>query len=289
MSSRAWASIVARNQVDVLLYTALGNTLWSHLLALGRLAPVQIAFGHGHPVTSGSPGIDYFVSSDLFETATSIDAREARRLADAESDVPTATTANVRTNHCTTATGIASENYQAFPHGQLPQPRAHHFQAEETRLISNSLEQPDQGGDGFQDYAEQLVLFDSLTASLPETYGPANVPSSSMAAALALVASSTSEPGMSLREGDHLYHCIQHSKKFHPDFDVVLRGVLLSDPAAKVLLAAGSEVHLSRWERTLGPDLTQRLVFLPFLAYPEMLTVVANCRVMLDTFPWGAG
>lgn len=29
-------------QVDVLLYMALGNTLGSHLLALGRLAPVQV-------------------------------------------------------------------------------------------------------------------------------------------------------------------------------------------------------------------------------------------------------
>ena len=29
-------------QVDVLFYTALGNTLESHLLALGRLAPVQV-------------------------------------------------------------------------------------------------------------------------------------------------------------------------------------------------------------------------------------------------------
>lgn len=29
-------------QVDVLLYMALGNTLGNHLLALGRLAPIQV-------------------------------------------------------------------------------------------------------------------------------------------------------------------------------------------------------------------------------------------------------
>ncbi|CAB1102766.1 unnamed protein product [Ectocarpus sp. CCAP 1310/34] len=72
--------VIASVQVDVLLSAALGNTLWSHLLALGRLAPVQVVFGHGHSVTSGSPGIDCFVSSDLYETTASIDARELAEL-----------------------------------------------------------------------------------------------------------------------------------------------------------------------------------------------------------------
>lgn len=49
------------------------------------------------------------------------------------------------------------------------------------------------------------------------------------------------------------------------------------------------QVHVARWERTLGSELIQRLVFLPFLAHAEMLSVVANCHVVLDTFPWGAG
>lgn len=50
-----------------------------------------------------------------------------------------------------------------------------------------------------------------------------------------------------------------------------------------------TQVHLPRWERTLGAILIERLVFLPYLPHPEMLTMVANCGVMLDTFPWGAG
>lgn len=33
-------------QVDILVYMALGNTLGSHLLALGRLAPVQVEQCH---------------------------------------------------------------------------------------------------------------------------------------------------------------------------------------------------------------------------------------------------
>lgn len=50
-----------------------------------------------------------------------------------------------------------------------------------------------------------------------------------------------------------------------------------------------TQIHLPRWERTLGPDLIRRLIFLPPLQHPDMLKIVAHCRVMLDTFPWGAG
>ncbi|CAN0521758.1 unnamed protein product [Ectocarpus sp. 12 AP-2014] len=151
------------------------------------------------------------------------------------------------------------------------------------------LQMEGRGGEGEQDYAEQLVLFDSLTASLSEVFGPANAPSSAVAAVAAAAASSRPRAEISLVEGDHLYHCIQPSKKFRPDFDQVMKGVLQRDPAAKILLTAGSEVHLSCWGRTLGSDLVERLVFLPHLDHAEMLLVVAHCKVMLDTFPWGGG
>lgn len=52
-----------------MLYLALGASLLQHLLSIGRLAPLQLLFGLGHPVTSGHPGVDFFVFSDLFEGA----------------------------------------------------------------------------------------------------------------------------------------------------------------------------------------------------------------------------
>lgn len=103
------------------------------------------------------------------------------------------------------------------------------------------------GDDGEQDYTEQLVLFDSLTASLPEVFGPPNAPSGTPAI-LAAAGASPSGQG-SLTSGDHVYHCIQHSKKFHPDFDLVLKGVLQSDPAAKILLTAGSKVGTREFKK----------------------------------------
>lgn len=51
---------------DVVFYTDVGMDPWSYYLAAERLAPVQ-CLGWGHPVTTGLPTMDYFVSSRLVE------------------------------------------------------------------------------------------------------------------------------------------------------------------------------------------------------------------------------
>lgn len=208
------------------------------------------------------------MSSELFETAVSIDAREVRRIAGTASDlsqaVSTATqaleaaaTAHVfsdegDTDACTNrVSSVASYARTTGPDHSQPDPQrgpqktSNNGEAIVEVLNGDSTQERRKGGsDAERDYTEQLVLFDSLTASLPEVFGPANAPSE-MAAVLAAagVPPSTLE---TLAEGHHnLYHCIQHSKKFHPDFDPVLRGVLQSDPAAKIVLTAGSKVCLS--------------------------------------------
>ncbi len=58
--------LVAGLRLDVLMYADIGMEPLSYFLAFGRLAPVQCAMW-GHPVTSGIPNVDYFVSSSLIE------------------------------------------------------------------------------------------------------------------------------------------------------------------------------------------------------------------------------
>jgi predicted O-linked N-acetylglucosamine transferase (SPINDLY family) len=53
---------VANLDLDVLYYPDIGMSALSYTLAFSRLAPVQCATW-GHPVTSGLPTIDYFLSS----------------------------------------------------------------------------------------------------------------------------------------------------------------------------------------------------------------------------------
>ena len=60
-------SILEKLRLDVLFYADLGMDGLTYSLAFSRFAPVQCVTW-GHPVTTGIPTIDYFISSDLLET-----------------------------------------------------------------------------------------------------------------------------------------------------------------------------------------------------------------------------
>lgn len=59
---------ILASDVDVLIYTDIGMDQFTYSLAYSRLAPVQCVTW-GHAETTGIETIDYFVSSDLMETA----------------------------------------------------------------------------------------------------------------------------------------------------------------------------------------------------------------------------
>jgi predicted O-linked N-acetylglucosamine transferase (SPINDLY family) len=65
-STPAWLDEVARDRPDVLFYPEVGMDPATCALAALRLAPLQAA-GWGHPVTTGLPSIDLFMSGALLE------------------------------------------------------------------------------------------------------------------------------------------------------------------------------------------------------------------------------
>lgn len=60
------ALLIAKQNLDVLLYPEIGMDTTSKALACLRLAPVQIA-SWGHPETTGIPTIDFYLSAELLE------------------------------------------------------------------------------------------------------------------------------------------------------------------------------------------------------------------------------
>ncbi|WP_413173385.1 tetratricopeptide repeat protein [Anabaena azotica] len=57
---------ITADKIHILVFPAIGMTALNGLIAALRLAPIQ-CMAWGHPVTSGLPTIDYFLSSELME------------------------------------------------------------------------------------------------------------------------------------------------------------------------------------------------------------------------------
>ena len=63
---------IANLELDVLFYPDIGMEPLTYFLTFARLAPVQ-CLTWGHPSTTGSPKMDYFISSSYFETESAQD------------------------------------------------------------------------------------------------------------------------------------------------------------------------------------------------------------------------
>jgi predicted O-linked N-acetylglucosamine transferase (SPINDLY family) len=72
LSLDAWRRAILADAPHVLIFPEIGMDQVSAQLAAQRLAAVQCA-SWGHPVTSGFPTIDYFISSDLMEPESAVD------------------------------------------------------------------------------------------------------------------------------------------------------------------------------------------------------------------------
>ena len=96
-----------------------------------------------------------------------------------------------------------------------------------------------------------------------------------------------------LPENRNLYVCLQNPLKLHPDFDVLLGGILASDARALVVLLAdrrGNAAALLR-ERFAKriPGSADRVVFLAWQKFADYCRLLQLADVILDPLPYGAG
>ena len=280
-------------------YIALPTEKFSSYLAHSRLAPLQVVFGVGHPLTSGNRAIDYsIVSADMFSSLqTLLPPQPSVALC-----MRMAGSCKAEIQAARSAKGKAAANFASGPACEAMRENGC---AKEAREGS--------GGAVGAHYTEQLVVFDSMAYFLESMLHLYKVKIEPLALSFdspcealdAKLAQWGLHPQVRAEElgcrpavgaprttrTKRLYACIQIPRKMHTSFDAVLLGVLRQDPSAVLLLEGRVKQFLPRWTKAgmTSHDLQHRLVLLPRLAHPEYLQLLSLASVFLNTFPFGAG
>ena len=82
--------------------------------------------------------------------------------------------------------------------------------------------------------------------------------------------------------------------KFHPDFDAAMAAILRRDPGGDILLFSDARYPrrhegLQRRFSDAYPELAPRLRFLPWASLEDLMSIVRECDVVIDTFHFSAG
>jgi protein O-GlcNAc transferase len=110
----------------------------------------------------------------------------------------------------------------------------------------------------------------------------------------AVAAAPPTRAELNLPQDARLYFCAQNLIKYHPDFDAVMGEILRRDPAGVLALINSARSQqlgtlvLDRFRRTI-PDVTDRIVFLPFLNLDSLLGFLQYVDAVLDTPVFSGG
>lgn len=99
---------------------------------------------------------------------------------------------------------------------------------------------------------------------------------------------------LGMPEDRRIYACPQSLFKFHPDSDQAWARILTKDPNGLLVIVDSSEPSWSdqlraRFQISLGPDLAQRVQFLPRQTESRFTAIYATCDVALDPPFFGSG
>ena len=89
-----------------------------------------------------------------------------------------------------------------------------------------------------------------------------------------------------------MYLCAQSLFKLAPEFDLVVRDVLVADPSGVVIFTKGrrprwTETFQGRLRKALGPELFGRVHFIDRVSSIDFPNLIKLADVMLHPFPFG--
>ena len=128
-------------------------------------------------------------------------------------------------------------------------------------------------------YSERLVRFAQIPVLVEKTAPPA-------------LPQTREQLGMAAAV--RYYLCPMMLQKMHPDFDPALARILRRDPQGEVLLFADAKKALwqSRLEERFArvmPDIAERIMFRPYAARDEFLSLLMAADCVLDPFHFSGG
>lgn len=274
-------------QPDILFYLALPTERFTVALAHYRLAPVQIQYGIGHPLSSGVVNsIDYsIVSSRMLVTESdlrTVGERIGQNGADmveicskgAAACIERGFPQSVNISRCRDVLPPA-----CYAYGQ----KGMHYT--EQVVLLDSL------GFHIQDFS--LLYFTSADDVLRLRDGSHCNDVDVFLHSLSIPVSAEDLGCRGDRPAVHLYSCIQHSKKMHPAFDEALLGILRLDSKAKLLLNSEAKRMMikrwqDKWEMSII-EINERVIFTPRIEHWDYLRLLSYSTVFLNPFPFGSG
>lgn len=248
------SKLIIKNQhKDILLYMAIGMSPLTYYLSFTKLSRIQVQFGHGHPITSGNPTIDYFVTSDFFREEGGGRVRMEEGMEDEELGEVAKEVGEFM--------GVAGEG--VFEYGG----DAYVEQGELTLRLTCEINNEGRDFERSNLDSEQKKTIDVRctreTCAFPLTRSTTNTlsshsprPSSSVVYFQTLTASipPPSLPNLPLppplSPHLHYYALLQYSKKIHPMLDDAILGIVRGDDEGRVLMLEGSRVHVPRWRES---------------------------------------
>ena len=286
---------IAAERLDVLLYIALPTEKLTSCLSHSRLAPVQVVFGVGHPLTSGSSNIDYsVVGADMFQSLTTL-TREP----------PSVELCMQLAQHCYEELPWTGGKACSLARGSgcATGPGAPTFYSEQLVVLESLGYFLESHLEIYDEPIEPLGLAyesscDHVNARLQAWGFSPNVTAEQLGC-LQSDAGGTRTP-----RSVNLYACIQIPKKMHPSFDVVLAGILRADPRAVIMvghkfsaffprLLERANIELdavnSDMSRFTIEELHRRVLLVPRLPHFDYQQLLSLSSVFLNTFPFGAG
>ncbi len=91
----------------------------------------------------------------------------------------------------------------------------------------------------------------------------------------------------------NIYLCGQNLKKIHPDFDILVSGILEKDPNGIIVFVKNrtKNIHdlLSLRIKIRYPEIYSRVLFIEQLIYEDYLSLLTHVTVVLDTLYFGGG